>query len=272
MSNNVAKIFEQAMMAKLALYEKELQALDNRPKAEDLYPTINTYERMSYEPLSEEDLKLKANNELNTNYDSDREKIIKTIEDNIASLKSSSGNIEEKQLQQLEIIENAYNKLMSSINSDTIKRGLQRSSIASGQIENVLTSKKNDEIAINSQATTRLSEIDGEIKKLENSVETSLEAYDLQHANKIMERINTLKQEQQQILNSVNAHNNSLTEKEKKELEERNLKIAQEEEKRYKEALEQEKYEYTYGYSPVKDTNYQARYDLALTFYSSKSK
>lgn len=114
---------------------------------------------------------------------------------------------------ELAALEQKYDAAVKSVNNDAIKRGLARSSVATAALGNVESEylKRNADIA--SGYGKKISELDAEISAVDGKLRTALDDFNLSYAARLNTRLNELKAEREQKIDSVTKYNNDVRER-----------------------------------------------------------
>jgi hypothetical protein len=270
---DIYKQLETELNKRLKQFDKEL---NQDRKAELKEPQRITYKKMKTTEFSDEDLKKIAENGLKDSYLAEREGLVNDAKDKINELISNKENINNSQVKTLNDIEKTYKGLKENINNEVIKRGLQRSSIAEEQLKETESDKANQVLSLIKENERKRIEIDEQIKRYESGIDNALSDFDIGYAAKLNEKIKVLKKEQDELNREIAAYNNELTEKENKEYNEQYQDyLNQKDERYYKDKaseLNEAEFESENGYYGEKKKNYDTRYNLAFSFYSSLPK
>lgn len=267
---------EKALTEQLAALEKEYN--DSLPKEEEidfekLFPISTGLKEIEYALDSDEDIaeraktenalgKQQATNALQNKYGSQAE----VLEE---SKKNASENLKEgyAQLQEL------YDQLRKRSENDSIKRGIARSSIATGTLDNLDAARMKGASSLRESYNDTVNNIDGNIAKLEADLDNALEELDIKYAVELKNRIAELQNERDKKAKEYEEYNAKVRKQNSENERKREEDIADYLKKREKEKAdaeeEQAKYESKYGYTGAKQENYAKRYDAAYEFYSS---
>ena len=110
-------------------------------------------------------------------------------------------------------IEGYYNQALEGVSNDAIKRGLQRSSIVSEQVNRLNQNEVNDLISVDNNLKKDLQEIENDIKKAETDYLNAVKELDFKKAVEVSDRVNSLKEKE---------------DKKRKEIDEINAKMLEE--------------------------------------------
>ncbi|MBE7075289.1 MAG: hypothetical protein E7376_04855 [Clostridiales bacterium] len=180
------------------------------------------------------------------------------IDDSIEQIKSSTA-------EQKNDIVNTYSQIKNDAENDAIKRGLARSSIIVNKLENynkgmlnelsVLASKSNDKIdVLNTQKST-----------LELEKESALNAFDIEYAIKLQEKIDSINEAIAKNEEAVIKYNNEISQLEAKWNEEQ-------EQQRLENAKSEAEYFSKYGTYVIDTIKYNEKYNIAKKYFNSLDK
>lgn len=270
---NLEKMLNQYLSTIKKQYDKKYEVSVDESK----YTSVPKLERLKTKEIDLEEIKKQAENELYNTQEAKKQSIIEKLEGSLSNLRKNSQNLKGSEEEEIQKIEAQYKNLIDGIENNNLKRGLQRSSIASEQVKNALTDMTEYKLEFLNNLDTKLKEIDGQIEQLEMSKEISLIKHDEDSALAIDKRISELKSEQEKLNNEALKYNNEITVKESNLKSERNKQInadlAKQKEKVDKIISEEKAYEDEYGdYNGDKKDSYTARYEKAYSFYSNLDK
>lgn len=171
-------------------------------------------ERMQYDKPNDEQLKKSAEYSVGEKYDTaiKNEKDLFENKKNAVQTAIDEANIKAKEND--EDIENNYNSAKQSLENQSIKRGLQRSSIIMGELDNLENQKLMAKSQVSKDLNGKIDKLNDEIRTLSSDLEKSLKSFDMERAIEINERLEKLKEERESKVNEVTKYNNELTQKE----------------------------------------------------------
>lgn len=175
-----------------------------------------------------------AKESLNQKYSTKKQQNIENFESKINKLLNSSENTKNEAKKRMEEINNTFSESKNETKEQSIKRGLVRSSIIIGKLQNLdneQTSKLSDTLN-DLQKNLEASEI--EINKLSKEKDDALNNLDIQYAIELDENLNKIKNEYLKEQQKAIDFNNKVDEMEA----EYKLKLDQQKLKREKELLE----------------------------------
>lgn len=111
-------------------------------------------------------------------------------------------------------IEKIYEQRKTQAEKDALKRGLARSSVVLGKIEQFDSGKISDILKVNEGLSKTIAQIDGDIAALELKKEDALRNFDLEHAAEIVNKISELAAERDKKQAEALKYNNELALKE----------------------------------------------------------
>lgn len=139
----------------------------------------------------------------------------------------------------MEALKNVYESAKSDVDSDVIKRGLARSSIAVNKRAELAGALASKSAEVANRYGAEIAEIDSAMSRLSGDLQTALDDFNLSYAIKLNEKIAELKKERDEKAEKVAEYNNAIREKQAK-LDAERLKTESE---LYSQALEQRKWE-----------------------------
>jgi len=270
---DVAKQNERMLM-------KELKELDDAYKAikdnrlNDYIaslPESLSLEKMTYTAPSNEELKVKAEEGFKADYENDKNNLLNEIEEIREKLLSGKDSLTAGQAKALKALDEKYKAVKESINNETIKRGLSRSSVAINSLSEAELKKAEQEGIIESGTKKEIEELDKKIADLEKEKEDSVKAFDLEYAVKVQKELDKLTAERDRKAADVIEYNNRIAKQESDYKEERVEKISDYKDKLKQDDISDEEYFKKNGFYPSMKDEYQERYAMAYSFYNSIS-
>lgn len=242
---------------------------------EKLFPSNLGLEEITYTPKTDEEILGLASSEIKKNKNNDLNKLENNYQNKLENFENNKELAQENLKDSYEKLKNVYDDLKKNAENNSIKRGLQRSSIIMNQINDLSKSHMLSAGEVEKAYNDTISTIDLNIGKLESDKELAYESLDLKYADELNKKIDELKSERQDMIDKYQKYNNNVREKNTKYESEREQDVNDYLNKLENEKLEtsakQREYESKYGYSGEKQKNYSKRYDLAFDFYTSLS-
>lgn len=265
---------EESILEQLKKLEAEYaqSVKKETPDFDAMFPTINL-DRVSYGVDSDEEIAEKADRNAAAKYADKISDINADSLDKAKSLAAEKDEAAEKKKATLSEIDGLYKSLIERAQNDSIKKGVQRSSIIDNAYKDIADYKHAVESGAAADYEKTAASIDGALASLENDRKTALNDINLKKAVEITENIQKLQSEKESLLAKQLKENNAI-EKQESELNAKLLKkkddyIADYNENEIKQREQQDAYEAENGYSGEKLSNYAERYNLALEFYMS---
>lgn len=202
--------------------EKRKKLLENLGQIMDEYDRrlgseSNTLklERMEYDAPTDDEIEKLAKESVESKYKAkkqDAESQFETKKQDFESkIQAAAESAERKKAERL----SDYEQSEKNMENQMLKRGVQRSSIAVGELGELENAKQAELKEIASGLNSQVSALNGEIEKLTEKLNESLKEYDMEKAIEINEEIDKLKDERQKRMDEVLKYNNSIAEKEK---------------------------------------------------------
>lgn len=269
---------ENSVVDKLKELEKQYD--DSLPKEEEpdldsLFPKESGLKEIEYTPRTDDDIVKEAQGRI----DLSKKQAVNNLDDKyqsaidaLAENKKAAG---ETLKQSYENLDKLYKQLREDANDNLLKRGIARSSIATGSMDALDASHLKSASDAGNAYSKAVADINDSIAKLERDKDSALSELDLKYAVELEEKINRLKDERDKTVEKYEKYNNEIRQKNEAYEENRQKKISDYLKKSEKDKFEKEKqqreYESQYGYSGDKLKNYSERYQVAYDFYSSLS-
>ncbi len=246
---------------------KKLEQIDLSVQQSTLPKT--DLQKIKYYAPSDEDLKITAQNSLVDYKNKALEAIKANSDENAAALYDKKTNYLVDMAGEIDGLKNDYDAANESIDSDVVRRGLARSSVAvnqKGELENLYLKQA---ASIRENYGKKITAIDKEISELNQKLESALNDFDLTYAIKLNDSINALKAEREKRSDEVIKYNNEVT-KAQAELDANRSKTESE---LYGEALDNRKKATDVGSLSEKqrDELYKSVYDKMDDYLSSMS-
>lgn len=167
-------------------------------------------QRLEYMPPTDEQIAEYAKNSLAEYYaksldaiESDNTSGVKALND---YKKQIAQNVADKENQ----INEAYEQARKSIEADTLKRGLARSSIAASQVQAINEKKAQTIVDERNKALDAIAQIDYEISELDRKKTNALNQLDITYAAKLAMEIGNLQTQRDNKIAEVTKYNNEL--------------------------------------------------------------
>jgi len=204
----------QKALDELNAFIAEVNKPETLPERPDLGAAPGL-ERMSVAEKSDDEIKGLASDSL-AGY---KNTAISAIEKEIEALNVRLG--EEKEHvklaagQKSDSLDAAYDSAKRAVDSDVLRRGLARSSIAVNKQAELSGAKAAESTKIGAQLADALSRLDNEIASLSQKRENALADFNIAYAAKLTQEIMNLTEAQEKKKAEALKHNNSLAEKER---------------------------------------------------------
>lgn len=228
-----------------------------------------TLKEWEYTPPSDEQLAVSAENSL-ADYKLDQENAIKANSDSTRNeLVSKRNEYVSKLNSELENLYSTYRQASDNIDSDVLKRGLARSTIATNSKSDLEKSHATAVAKTQNEYGTVIAELDADIASTQSKLETALNDFNLTYATKLAQKLDELKSERAEQSEKVLKYNNEVK-KDQAELDANKLKT---ESSLYSDALDQATKINLDSLSEEKRNEvYKAVYEKMNSFLASLSK
>ena len=196
--------------------KQALSEIDDRfvTSADDLPPPVE-YDRIEYDAPTDEEIAEQAKESLEGYRASSVAEIRDDAEERRKNAESEKLAASEAARRAEKDAEEAYGTASRSLESDLIKRGLARSSVAAQESAAIEKDRAEAVTAARAAEDDELARIDSEINGLEADMNKALAAFDIAYAAELTERIAELTAEREEKRNEAIKYNNTLTEKER---------------------------------------------------------
>ena len=222
---------------------EKLSEIDKKYSLEEFIPKEITslgLEKKEFEAPTDEEVRLQAENLL----ESEKENGLKKIQDNydskFSSLDSKTLGIEEDRNQDVEKVFSDYANSLRKATNSSIKQGISRSSIFNEAV-NAIEGTKNSELSkIEETFKKEVTKLENEREILQKQKDNALESFDISYAVKLENKISNLNKEiakQQEEILKYNKNVDKLEEENRLKQEKENLLEQNRIEKRNKELL-----------------------------------
>lgn len=211
----------------------QLEAVDGNVEKPSL-PSVTLTEK-TYTAPTDAELKTAAEDSLKTYKTDGIANVNAASKNDEAALKSKRETVSASMKNALSVLEDNYNSALQKIDSDVLKRGLARSSVAvtgKADLEREYLSRADE---LRSGYQSQLNELDGEISAVGAKLKKALDDFNLTYAAKLNEKLASLKTEREKKQDEVLKYNNEIRAKQA----ELDAKRAETESKLYSAALDQ---------------------------------
>ena len=198
-----------------------------------------TYERLSYDAPTDEDITRSATSALSKYLSDGLNSIEKETESKRKGYQDGISSLDRTMTEQISALDKAYADAIRSASNDALKRGLARSSIAVNAVGAIESANASARASVADDYARRVSELNDKITLLEGERTKAINDFNIGYTVKLSQEIEKAKEERDKKQAEVIKYNNSLTEKENDEKIER----AKAESELYSEALDQKKAE-----------------------------
>ncbi len=228
------------------------------------YAESPQYEKMEYDPLSDEEIENIAKSEADKYYNNKYNEINENLESDKKQLESNKNEYISSAEQNINQIAEIYNASKKNIENDALKRGLGRSSIVGERLENLESEKSGQESEVYKALNQNLSDINIKISELEAQKASALNELDVEKAVVLNDKLNELINERTKKQEEVTNFNNEIQEKINSYNTARNKTLNQ---------YLSEYADVTTGklndddYNRIKSEEYLSRYNAAYDFY-----
>ena len=228
------------------------------------YAESPQYEKMEYDPLSDEEIENIAKSEADKYYNNKYNEINENLESDKKQLESTKNEYISSAEQNINQIAEIYNASKKNIENDALKRGLGRSSIVGERLENLESEKSGQESEVYKALNQNLSDINIKISELEAQKASALNELDVEKAVVLNDKLNELINERTKKQEEVTNFNNEIQEKINSYNTARNKTLNQ---------YLSEYADVTTGklndddYNRIKSEEYLSRYNAAYDFY-----
>ena len=181
-------------------------------------PTLAKTElqELEYTPPTDEFLSVKAEQGLADYRSQGIDKIKQESAANEEKLKKDKADYETAQSSALKSLEAAYGNASEAVDSDVIKRGLARSSVAVNAKSELAGDYAARSADVMREYGAKLADINAEINAVGSKLTKALNDFNLSYATKLNEKLNELKAEREKKTQEVIEFNNSVKEKQAK--------------------------------------------------------
>lgn len=231
---------------------KELADLDEKFKNDPLLFDISMPEnlgltKMEYDALTDEQIEELAKVQNQTMLNDEKVKLENELKKLTNDLLNQKEGIQKNSEEISKSIDDIYSERKSEAEKDALKRGLARSSIITGKIEEFDKNRVSDKVKLETDVVNSISKIDQTILTLESEKDLALENFNITHAAELLKKINALKTERANKINEVLKYNNEIAEKEAKYQKEKESTLFDMEQKRKSEVTNEKLLDYLYS-------------------------
>lgn len=208
------------------------------PKKPELDETPS-YERIEYKEPTDEEIENNARSQIDESTKSGEAAIRNQYDSLRNSLENGRQSSKDNYEERARALKQAYDTAMETLNNDTLKRGLARSSIAVSGANKLSDAYAGDSKRAIEDYSKAIEDIDRQIGSLDVNLTKALDEFNIKQAAALTQKINELKAERQAKKEQVVKYNNQLAKDEYQAKTEK----AKTESELYGEALKQKKLE-----------------------------
>ena len=220
---SVVKSYKETLAKKNgAVNEKKEKALKEIGDLHDEYKNktlADTKElkldRLEYEAPSDDELLKEAQRSLADKYAAKRSAASTDAENKRRSLAEAVAEASKTAAAEKKAVDDNYGKALSEIENSAIKRGIARSSIAQGAVNELAGDTAAKKQEIDEKANAKKADISEKISSLEDELKNVLSGLDESEQKEIEEAFSKLRKASEDKAEEVRKYNNSLEEKEK---------------------------------------------------------
>ncbi len=185
----------------------KLKELDEKEKG---ITEIKGLEEMEYTPLTEEEIKAKANEGMDEKYGVELDALANETAKKLNSVEKSNELLNANALSQKEKVEALYKDAQEKVENSAIKRGISRSSIVQEQIKDLDVEKIKDTLSIDNSLAVELKNNSDKISELETDYLIAVNKLNVKKALEISEKIEELTEKQNDKIEEVLKYNNTI--------------------------------------------------------------
>ena len=221
-------------------------------------------EKMEVPEIDREKIKEETEKEEGLKTETEKSRLSDEVETKVKEKESEIEDAKEKSEKKKKEVNEIYDEYKVSVESDAIKRGLARSSVALLSIEGVEASRANELVKLAENLTSSINLLESDITKLQQGLDSSLEQLDLELAeninSKLAKKIEELEKKRNEAIEFNNKVNQMEAEYQMKRLDkvDEAAKLEEELAKKYKGYAETDKRE--------------KKVQLALDYFSTMDK
>lgn len=175
------------------------------------------YERIEYDEPTDAELLKTAEAELAAYREEELADIGKEADDRRAAANERKANAARTLAEEEERIAEDHGEAVRSLENDMLRRGLTRSSIASGGASELERGRADAVSEARLGAAEESAAADAELDALEKDMEKALNAFDIAYAARVAERMAELTEEREKKRNEAIEYNNKMAEKERED-------------------------------------------------------
>ena len=185
----------------------KLQELDEKEKGIE---ETSGFEMMEYTPLTEEEIKQKANEGMDEKYGVELDALANETAKKLSDIEKSNEVLNANALSQKEKVEALYKDAQEKVENSAIKRGISRSSIVQEQIKDLDVEKIKDTLSIDKSLAEELKNNSDKISELEADYLIAVNKLNVKKALEISEKIEELTEKQNDKIEEVLKYNNTI--------------------------------------------------------------
>ncbi len=171
---------------------------------------------LDYTPPTDEYLAEKAETSLADYKVRGESDIRRASEENAQTLRTNKAEYEAARVKALESLEKAYGNAAERVDSDVIKRGLARSSVAVNAKSGLADDYASRSAEILGEYGSKIADIDAEINSVGSKLTAALDDFNIAYAAKLAEKLDSLKADREKKSKEAVEFNNSVREKQAK--------------------------------------------------------
>lgn len=168
------------------------------------------FEKLEYQPLSDQEIQELAKNSLADYYNLSSKAITQDTQNQQKNLDDYKKQLYEALAQKEQNIEQSFDQAKKDVSSQALKRGLARSSIALAMEQEIDTQKARELAHARNSYIEQAAQIDYKIADLETKKQAAMNDLDISYAAKLAIEINDLKNERAEKIKEVQKYNNEL--------------------------------------------------------------
>ncbi len=258
--------------------QKESDVIEKLKQLDEEYvePEVDVDSLFPYEKLEEkqpdamtdEDIHIKAEKELEEEQKAKRDELNSKYEDKKSKYDDDYENAKKRLKDAYESAKGRREREVENAKDSALRGGIQRGSILPGEIEKAERDERDDKRVADMEYSTKIDSLDKTISALESERQQAISDLDEEYARKLEKRIDELTRERDDILKETEDYNNSVRKKNAEMAKDRNDKIYDYLSSEQKAKEEREKKGI---FDEKKQENYLKRYEIARDFYLSLS-
>ncbi|MGN0819001.1 MAG: hypothetical protein ACI4M6_01200 [Christensenellaceae bacterium] len=167
-------------------------------------------EKIEYDAPTDDELKELAEKTIKEKYNFKRQAETDTANKQIEAFKKLMEEEKLKEQESLKANDEKYKHAEEKLDNELLKRGVQRSSIALGEIANLQANKIDDSNAITAASKKAVADIDEKIATLTKNLEESVKNLNLEEINALSKELYDLKEERRKNQENAIKYNNEV--------------------------------------------------------------